>query len=208
MHFDLQQLVQAAGYLGVFTIVFVESGLLVGFFFPGDSLLFTAGFLASQGFFNIYPLALGCFIAAVLGDSVGYMLGHKFGRQFFNKEDSLFFKSSHLRKAEEFYQKHGGKTIILARFMPVIRTFAPVVAGIGQMKYRSFIAYNLVGGLLWAAGVTAGGYFLGKLIPADLADRYLIIISLVIIVLSVSPGIYHTLKNPATRKKVFSLLRR
>lgn len=205
LHGDLKSLIEAVGYVGVFTIVFIESGLLVGFFLPGDSLLFTAGFLASQGFFNIIFLALGTFVCAVLGDSVGYFIGQKFGKKLFSKEDSLFFHKDHLVKAEKFYEKHGGKTIILARFMPVIRTFAPVVAGIGSMKYISFLMYNLVGGFLWAIGLSTAGYFLGSLIPN--VDKYLLPIVGLIIIISVAPPLYHMLKDAETRDKIRHSLR-
>lgn len=206
MHFDLISLIQTVGLLGVFAIVFIESGLLVGFFLPGDSLLFTAGFLASQDFFNIYVLVIGCFIAAVTGDSAGYYIGHKFGRRLFNKENSLFFHKDHLLKAEEFYEKHGGKAIILARFMPVVRTFAPVVAGVGKMHYQTFLFYNLIGGILWAIGMTLAGFYIGSLIPADKFEKYLIVIVIFIIFASVAPGAYHLLKEPQTRKKLIDTL--
>ncbi len=206
MHLDLQQLVQTVGLLGVYLIVFVESGLLIGFFLPGDSLLFTAGFLASQHFFNIYYLSLGCFIAAVLGDSAGYYIGHKFGRRLFQKENSVFFHKDHLLRAQSFYEKHGGKTLILARFMPVIRTFAPVVAGIGAMTYSSFLFFNVIGAFLWAVCVTMAGYFLGQLIPADVADKYLIVITVAIVFLSISPGLYHALRTKESRKATFKAI--
>src|SRR3954447_27073387 len=180
MHFDLKDLIIAVGYLGVLAIVFAESGLLIGFFLPGDSLLFTAGFLASSlGIFNIWALAIGCFLAAVLGDSVGYAFGHRIGRPLFNKEDSLFFHRDHLLRAQAFYEKHGGKTIILARFLPVVRTFAPIVAGVGAMPYPRFLAFNVIGGALWALGLTTAGYFFGSLIPDP--DRYLLPIIVLII---------------------------
>ena len=203
--FDLQQLIQTVGYLGVFAIVFTESGLLFGFFLPGDSLLFTAGFLASQGFFNIYTLTIGCFIAAVAGDSVGYYMGHKLGRKLFKKEDSLFFHKDHLIRAENFYEKHGGKTIILARFMPFVRTFAPIVAGIGKMKYSTFLTYNVIGGALLAIGVTFAGYFLGSAIPD--VDKYLLPIIGSIIIVSVAPPLYHTLKTKEQRQQAAKALR-
>ena len=200
LHGDLRGLIQTVGYLGVFAIVFVESGLLIGFFLPGDSLLFTAGFLASQGLFDIKLLALGAFICAVLGDSVGYFIGQKFGRKLFNKEDSFFFHKDHLKKAEAFYEKHGGKTIILARFMPIIRTFAPVVAGIGSMKYSTFLFYNIFGGLFWAVGISLAGYFLGSLIPD--VDKYLLPIIGLIILVSIAPPLYHALKDAETRAHI------
>lgn len=200
MHFDLAEVIRTIGYIGVFAIVFAESGLLFGFFLPGDSLLFTAGFLASQGFFDIKLLTVGCFAAAVSGDSVGYYIGHKFGRKLFNKEDSLFFHKDHLVRAHTFYKKHGGKTIILARFMPVIRTFAPIVAGIGEMKYSTFLFYNIIGAVLWAIGITFAGFYLGSAIPD--VDKYLLPIIGIIILASVSPGIYHALKTKEQRIQI------
>lgn len=203
LHGDLEGLIKAVGYIGVFTIVFIESGLLVGFFLPGDSLLFTAGFLAAQGFFDIAFLAAGCFICAVAGDSVGYYIGHKFGRRIFHKEDSLLFHKNHLIAAENFYKKHGGKTIILARFMPVIRTFAPIVAGVGSMNYRTFLLYNIFGGLLWAVGVSSAGYYFGN-IPI-VKDNFEKVIFLIIF-LSVLPGFYHVLKDKTARARLFALI--
>lgn len=202
--FDLESFIKTAGYIGVFTIVFTESGLLFGFFLPGDSLLFTAGFLASQGFLDIKILAVGCFIAAVTGDSVGYYIGHKFGRRLFQKEDSILFHKDHLVKAEKFYQKHGGKTIIIARFMPFIRTFAPIIAGIGKMRYSTFLFYNFFGGLLWAVGVTVSGYFLGKLIPD--VDKYLLPVIGLIILVSVAPPLYHMLNSSKKRVRAKNVL--
>ncbi len=196
LHGDLKSLIQTIGYLGVFTMVFLESGLLVGFFFPGDSLLFSAGFLASQGFFDITILIFGVFIAAVLGDSIGYLIGYKFGRKLYEKENSFLFRKDHLRTAEAFYEKHGGKTIILARFMPVIRAFAPVVAGVSSMNYTTFLFYNVFGGFLWAVGVSLAGYYLGSLIPD--VDKYLLPIIGLIILISIAPGIIHFLKTRKT----------
>src|SRR3989344_7997132 len=131
LHGDMVSFVKAAGLIGIFLVVFAESGLLIGFFLPGDSLLFTAGFLASQGYFGIVPLIILCFLGAIIGDSVGYSFGKSMGRKIFRKEDSLLFHKDHLRKAEVFYERHGGKAIVLSRFMPVVRTFAPIVAGVG-----------------------------------------------------------------------------
>ena len=206
MHFDLMSLIQTVGYLGVFAIVFVESGLLVGFFFPGDSLLFTAGFLASQGFFDIKVLIIGCFIAAVAGDSGGYFIGKKFGPKIFTKEDSLFFQKKHLTRAQNFYDKHGGKTIILARFMPVVRTFAPVVAGVGAMQYRRFLMFNLIGAVLWAIGITLAGFYLGRLIPD--VDKYLLPIIGAIVFVSILPGLKHLLLNAELRASLIKSLGR
>lgn len=200
MNFDLTSFIQTAGYLGVFSIIFLESGMLIGFFFPGDSLLFTAGFLASQGFLDITTLTLGCFVAAVAGDSIGYYIGHKFGRRLFQKEDSLLFHKDHLLRAQKFYDKHGGKAIILARFMPIIRAFAPVVAGVGTMNYPKFLFFNIFGGFLWAIGVSSAGYFLGNMIPD--VDKYLLPIIALIILASISPALYHALKDKNTRSQI------
>lgn len=189
MHLDLVGLIQTVGYLGVFGIVFLESGMMVGFFFPGDSLLFTAGFLASQNLLDIKVLIIGCFIAAVAGDSVGYYLGKKFGRKLFNKDKSIWFHKDHLQRAQNFYDKHGGKTIILARFIPVIRAFAPVVAGVGLMKYKKFVAFNLVGAVLWAIIIPLIGFYLGSFIPD--VDKYLLPIVGLIIIASVLPAAHH-----------------
>lgn len=206
MHFDLTELIKTIGLLGVFGIVFAESGLLIGFFLPGDSLLFTAGFLASQGFINIWLLALGSFVAAVVGDSVGYTFGHKIGRRLFQRENSLLFHKDNLLKAEAFYEKHGGKTIILARFMPIIRTFAPIVAGMGNMRYSSFFSYNIIGGFLWSIGLSLGGYILGNTIPN--VDRYLLPIIFLIIILSLLPSVTHILKAPQHRKELRRLVKK
>lgn len=187
-------------YLALFSIIFAESGLLIGFFLPGDSLLFTAGFLASQGFMNIYVLAVLCFVGAVLGDSVGYAFGHKVGKRLFKREDSIFFHKDHLLKARVFYEKHGKKTIILARFLPVVRTFAPIVAGMGDMHYPTFLAFNLIGGALWAIGLTVTGFFLGSMIP-DI-DKYLLPIIGGIVLLSIAPTAWHILKDAENRQGI------
>lgn len=202
MHLDT--LLPAIGYLGIFAIVFAESGLLIGFFLPGDSLLFTAGFLASQNVFDIKFLSILCFFAAVAGDSVGYAIGHKFGRKLFHKKDSFFFHPDHLLKAEKFYEKNGKKTIILARFLPVVRTFAPVVAGIGSMNYKTFLMYNIIGGFLWAVLLPLAGYYLGKTIPD--VDKYLLPIIIAIIVASVLPQAISVLKNKNARKHILALV--
>ena len=196
MHFDLQTLIKTFGYPLVWGIVFAESGLLVGFLLPGDSLLFVAGFLCSipKTGLDISVMAFGCFVFAVLGDSVGYYTGKRFGRKLFDKEDSKFFKKKHLMAAEDFFESQGKTAIILARFMPFIRTFAPIVAGIAAMRYRTFMTYNVVGGFGWGIGLTVLGYFLGKSIPADQIDRYLLPITLLIMFISLAPSIFHIVK--------------
>lgn len=195
--FDLNSLLKTVGYAGIFAIVFAESGLLVGFFLPGDSLLFTAGFLASQGFFNISVLCILIFVAAVVGDNVGYWFGKKAGPRVFKKEDSLVFSKTNIEKSQAFYDKHGGKTIILARFIPVVRTFAPVIAGVGRMDYKKFFIYNIIGGLIWGVGVTALGYFLGNSIPN--VDKYLLPIAFAIILFSIAPALWHLLRDQEKR---------
>lgn len=195
----LPELIQTIGLIGIIAIVFAESGLLIGFFLPGDSMLFTAGFLASQHVFNIWYLLIGCFIAAVAGDSVGYWFGKKVGPKLFAKDDSFLFHKKNLLKAQQFYEKHGRKTIILARFLPVVRTFAPIVAGIGDMHYKTFLAFNIIGGFLWSIGVTTAGYYLGRIIPRDEIDTYLLPIVLGIIIISVAPTLWHVFKDKQQR---------
>jgi membrane-associated protein len=196
MHFDLRALIQTFGYPLVWGIVFAESGLLVGFLLPGDSLLFVAGFLCSlpKTGLDIRVMAFGCFAFAVLGDSVGYYTGKRFGRKLFDKEDSKFFKKKHLVAAENFFDSQGKTAIILARFMPFIRTFAPIVAGIAAMRYKTFMQYNVVGGLLWGLGLTYLGYFLGASIGEENIDKYLIPMVLGVMFISLAPSIFHIIK--------------
>ena len=191
--FDLVALIKAAGYLGLFGIVFAESGLFVGFFLPGDSLLFTAGFLASQGFLNIWILAPLAFIAAILGDNFGYAFGRRVGPAIFTRERSFFFHKEYLERARIFYEAHGGKAIVLARFLPVIRTFAPILAGVGRMRYSTFLFYNVIGAVLWAIGLTFLGFYLGNAIPN--IDRYLVPIVLVIVIISSLPTLLHLVRH-------------
>lgn len=188
-HFDLEEIIKAFGYVGIFGIVFAESGLFFGFFLPGDSLLFTAGFLASQGFFNVWVLVALNVVGAISGDSVGYWMGRKFGGWLMARKESFIFKKHHLTKAQEFYNRHGGKTIVLARFVPAVRTFAPIVAGMAKMHYYTFLSFNVLGGLFWAAGMTLLGYFLGSRIPN--VDKYFLPIVAAIIIISVLPGVIH-----------------
>ncbi len=206
MYFDLLTFIQTVGYLGVFAIVFLESGMLIGFFFPGDSLLFTAGFLASQGFLDIKILIAGCFVSAVLGDSIGYYIGKKLGPKIFTKDNSIFFQKKHLERAQKFYDKHGGKTIILARFIPVIRAFAPVVAGVGLMKYSRFVIFNLIGGVLWAIVIPLLGFYLGSAIPD--VDKYLLPIIGLIILASILPAIHHAIVDAEIRASIIKKFKR
>lgn len=189
---------QTIGLLGVIAIVFAESGLFIGFFLPGDSLLFTAGFLASQHIFPIVWLMIGCTMAAIVGDNVGYALGHRMGKKIFTREESFFFHKNHLTRAKVFYERYGAKTIVFARFIPVVRSFAPIMAGVGNMHYKTFLYYNIVGGALWAAGSTGLGYALGSIIPG--ASHYFFPIVILVIILSFLPPIIHILKNKSERR--------
>jgi membrane-associated protein len=197
MSHDLKALIESIGLIGVYFIVFAESGLFIGFFLPGDSLLFTAGLLASPAFhfFNIWTLLIGSWIAAILGDNVGYAFGKKVGPALFNRKHTILFHPENLKKAQNFYEKYGGKAIILARFVPVVRTFAPIVAGIGTMNYKKFIFFNFIGGTLWVWGMVFLGYFLGRVIPESEVDKYILPVIVLIIVLSVLPPIYHLWKE-------------
>lgn len=182
---DPRELLIAFGTIGLFAIVFAESGLFFGFFLPGDSLLFTAGLFAAQGTLSLPVILVGCFVAAVAGDQVGYQFGKRVGPALFRRPDSRFFRQEYVHRAEHFFRKYGAKTIVLARFVPIVRTFAPILAGVGTMPYRTFVTYNVVGGLLWAVGVTLLGYLLGELIP-DI-DTYLLPIVALIVFLSLIP---------------------
>jgi membrane-associated protein len=192
LHFDLAKVIEQVGYVGLFVIVFAESGLFFGFFLPGDSLLLTAGLLASRNLLNIWVLLPLLFVAAVLGDNVGYWFGAKTGPRIFNREESLLFKPKNLLAAKAFYDKHGGKTIILARFMPFIRTFAPIVAGAVEMDYKRFMFFNLIGGLVWAIGVTLMGYIFGLFFgQIEGIDKYFTIVVIAVIVISALPAVIH-----------------
>jgi membrane-associated protein len=187
---DVRGLVTWGGYVGLTTIIFAETGLLVGFFLPGDSLLVTAGLLASQPDkypLNVYVLGGLLSVASIVGNGLGYYIGMLAGPRLFTREDSLLFNKKHLHRAHEFYERHGGKTIILARFMPIVRTFVPVVAGMAQMQYRRYTLYNIIGGVAWIWSMLFTGYFLGRYIPG-IGDRIELVI-LVVIFLSILPGI-------------------
>jgi membrane-associated protein len=203
---DLISLIKTAGYLGMFLIVFAESGLFIGFFLPGDSLLFTAGFLASQGYLNIGILLFMTTSAAILGDNFGYAFGRKVGPSIFNKENSLLFHKDHIERAHRFYEKFGGKALILARFMPVIRTFAPIVAGVGKMRYKDFLFYNFVGAAIWGFGMPMLGYTLGSTIPN--IDRYIVPIVLMIVLVSTIPPAVHFLKEESHRQEVKKIIKK
>jgi len=202
--FDLEELIKTVGYVGLFAIVFAESGLLFGIFLPGDSLLFTAGFLASAGFFDPVALVLVFVTAAIVGDAVGYTFGRRVGRRLYERPNSRWFKRRHLERAEAFYERHGGKAIVLARFVPIVRTLAPIVAGMACMRYRRFVLYNALGGVLWGAGVTLAGYSLGNVIPEQTVEVFLPAIVALIVVISALPTVAHVWRESRPQLRVWA----
>lgn len=204
--YDVKSLVIWAGYIGMAIIIFAETGLLAGFFLPGDSLLVTAGLFAAtpnpatgEPYLNIWMLNLILIPCAIIGDATGYWIGHKTGPKLFSREKSFFFRKDYLIKTKNFYDKHGGSTIIIARFMPIIRTFAPTVAGIAQMQYRKFAQYNVIGGFAWVLSMTLLGFYLGRAIPG--IENHVDKVIIIIVFLSISPGIYKFLKHKFAKKK-------
>ena len=185
VHLDPMAMLQTGSYLGLAFLIFAESGLFVGIFLPGDSLLFAAGLLSASGFLAFGPLMLIVIVAAILGDSVGYWFGAEVGDHLFKRKDSRFFKQEYLRRTEKFYQTYGGRAVVLARFVPIVRTLAPILAGVSSMKYRTFLAYNMIGGFLWGASMVSLGFFLGSIIPDS--EKYILPLSLVIVAISFLP---------------------
>ena len=183
---DVESLIRVGGLTAMTAIIFAETGLMIGFFLPGDSLLVTAGVFAATGQLNIWAVNGLLIVAAIVGDTVGYWFGRRVGPALFKRPKSLLFNPDHLKRAHDFYEKHGGKTIIIARFMPVIRTFAPIVAGMGEMEYRRFLSFNVFGGLFWVISMTGIGYFLGK-IPG--VREHIEVVILIVVFLSILPGI-------------------
>ena len=190
-----ETLIASAGLLGLTFIIFAETGLLIGFFLPGDSLLFSAGLFAAGGHLDIWSMAWILTAAALLGDATGYWVGRKLGGKLFERPDSMLFKRRHLDQTKEFYEKHGGKTIILARFIPIVRTFAPTVAGVAQMSYRTFSIYNVVGGVLWIWSLLFAGFLLGQTFPV--VKEYIHVVVVAIVVLSVLPLVFKWIRSRA-----------
>jgi membrane-associated protein len=208
---NLEDVIGAIGVAGIAAIIFAESGLLIGFFLPGDTLLFTAGFLAQQGVIgtSVHILVVILWAAAVLGDNVGYMFGKRVGPRIFRKKDSILFHQDNLQRAEKFYERFGPITIIIARFVPVVRTFAPIVAGVGKMDYRRFLTFNIIGGLLWAAGLTYLGYFGGAFLEEHGIEVDHLILPIVAIAMGltlISP-LYHIIREPSSRKIILAKIR-
>ena len=189
---NLIDLISLVGYVGVTGIIFAETGLFLGFFLPGDSLLFIAGFLAGQGLFSLPLLITLLWIAAILGNITGYYFGKHVGPRLFSREDSLIFKKAHALRAQAFYEKYGAKTLFLARFMPIVRTFAPIVAGVAQMKFRDFLVYSVAGATVWVGGLTILGYYLGAM---TFVREHLEAMILLIIFISILPGITEYLRE-------------
>ena len=185
--YDVEGLVRVGGLMALIAIVFAETGLMVGFFLPGDSLLVTAGLFAARGDLDMWSLNVLLSLAAVAGDTLGYTIGARLGPRIFTRENSLLFHKKHLITTQEFYERHGGFTIVIARFMPILRTFAPVVAGVGGMRYRRFLSYNIFGGIGWVVSMTCLGFFLGRAVPN--IDRHIHIVIAAVIFLSLLPGI-------------------
>lgn len=203
---DLPEFIRAIGYLGLFGIVFAETGLLIGFFLPGDSLLFTAGILAGQGYLNIWLTLLIMVSAAIIGDSTGYTIGRRLGPKVFNKDESMLFSKKHIEKAQNYFEKYGALTIIIARFVPIVRTFAPTIAGVGKMSYPKFLFYNIFGGILWVVSITLLGYYFGLKVPD--AEKYIIPGVIIIVIISFTPYIHKFIKSPEMRAQVKHYLAR
>lgn len=202
--FDPKHLIDTVGLLGIFAIIFAESGLLVGFFLPGDSLLFTAGFFASHPasvphslHLSLAPLLVGVWIAAIAGDQLGYWFGRRVGPTLFSRPDSRFFKQENLHRAEEFFERNGSRTIVYARFIPIVRTFTPIVAGTSKMPYRTYLTYDVAGGTLWSLGVTLLGYFLGHV---HVIAHHIELAVLVLVAISLSPVVIELLKHRRERR--------
>jgi len=191
---DVQAIIEWGGTLMVCVIIFVETGLFVGFFLPGDSLLVTAGIFAARGDLNVITLLVLGSICAVVGDQVGYMIGRTAGHALYKRKDSFFFRKKHLQKAHDFYEKYGGKTIVLARFVPIVRTFAPAVAGAAEMNYRRFVSFNVFGGILWVCSMVLLGFSMGRLMGVEVLNRYIHLIIIVVVFLSILPGIIEYLR--------------
>ncbi|MGB4863921.1 MAG: VTT domain-containing protein [Tepidiformaceae bacterium] len=193
MGFDIEAIIKTVGYIGLFAIIFAETGLLIGFFLPGDTLLLSAGLLIQQDkvgleLWILIPLLIA---AAVIGDATGYQIGKHTGPRLFKREDSRLFHRDHLERAQRFYERHGGKTIILARFLAFVRTFAPTVAGAASMPYSKFVTYNIVGAALWVPSMTLMGYFFGKAIPPDLVELFFVAMVVAMVAASTAPALFH-----------------
>lgn len=210
MHLDVTSLIQSGGLLMIALIVYAESGMMVGFFLPGDTLLLSAGVLAASGQFPIELSVAVIALAAVLGDNTGYIIGRTMGRRLFKKKDGIIFRQEYVQKAEKFYEKHGAKTLLIAHYVPIVRSFAPLVAGVGKMNRTQFFMYDLIGASSWAILITLLGYWFGSRIP-DL-DKYIAPVVLAVMLISFGPMVWHIIRDPkarrALRDRFATLLRR
>jgi membrane-associated protein len=204
--FNVTQIIESGGLLLIALIIFAESGMMVGFFFPGDTLLFSAGILAAAGRLPIIEAVCVIAVAAILGDNVGYHIGKHFGRRLFTKPDSIIFRKEYIDRAERFYEKYGSKTMLLAHFVPVVRTFVPVTAGAGNMPLKKYMLYDAIGDISWALLVTLAGYFIGSRIPG--IENYIDSILILIVVVSLGPTLYHVARDPKMRAGIARLFRR
>ena len=186
--YNVPELIRLVGFYGIVAVVFAETGLLIGFFLPGDSLLITAGLFAARGDFDFATLILSLIPAAIIGNATGYYIGHRTGKALYQRPDSLLFRREHLRMTHDYYLQHGGKTIVIAQFIPILRTFAPVVAGVAEMGYRQFATYNVVGAILWVGSMTTAGYLLGNLVP-NIEQRIHYVVAVVIAISLMPPAI-------------------
>lgn len=210
--FDFTHLLEGASVAAALAIigaiVFAESGLLIGFFLPGDTLLFTAGFFAAQGHLPLAGVMLVIFVSAVIGDNVGYTIGKKSGPRLFKKRDGIIFRQEYVQRAEAFYEKHGGKTIIFARFVPIVRTFAPIVAGIGKMRHKRFFFYNVVGAAVWTGSVVMLGYWLGRLIDPHDMEKFIVLAVGAATLLTFGPTLWHVLGDRDVRTRLLAAIKR
>lgn len=195
---DPSAIIENGGLILLFIILFAEVGLFLGFFLPGDTLLIAAGIFAHQGKLGLLSIILVSAIAAILGDSLAYYLGRRWGRSVFEK-DTFLFRKDHMIKSEEFFEKYGPKTLLVSHFLPVIRTFTPLLAGVGNMPYKKFLVWNVTGDILWATSVTLVGYYIGSRIPN--ADKYILLLVLAATVLTFGPALYHYLRNQRNKSK-------
>jgi membrane-associated protein len=197
--FDVTHLIEGGGLLLIALIIFGESGMFIGFFFPGDTLLLTAGIFAAQGKLSLATVIIVIALAAIIGDNVGYHIGKRYGRQLFRKPDGILFRQSYVQQAEKFYERFGSRTMLIAHFVPVVRTFAPPVAGVAHMNYRQFVIYDAIGDIVWAISVTMIGYWFGTKIP-DI-DHYILLAVAGVMVLTLGPTVYHVIKALLEKKR-------
>lgn len=195
--FDIAHLIQTGGLLLIAAIIFAESGMFIGFFFPGDTLLLSAGVFAAQGKLPLAGLLIVVAVAAILGDNIGYLIGKRYGRHLFDRKDSIVFRQEYLRQAENFFKTYGSKAMMIAHFVPVVRTFAPAAAGISSMNHKQFIIYDAIGDIAWAVIVTMIGYWFGTKIPN--IDRYILLAVGAVMVITIGPAVYHLIQ--ALRQK-------